>query len=146
MLDLAVIIQDHQNNLIEVRGSRKAAFFMRYRKLDSNDDFSFGSSLKQFHVNTPEAVGQAILTRLRLWIGEWFADRKDGTGWNQSILGKQTKNLYEMTLRQRVLQTFGVLSIENFESLMDATTRRLTVSMTVNTIYGEAYLNEDLTA
>ncbi|TCB73193.1 hypothetical protein [Acinetobacter sp. ANC 4177] len=117
---------------------------MRYRKLDEDDDYSFGSGSSNFHVDSPEAVAQAIMTRLRLWMGEWFADTSDGTGWSQSILGKQSGNLYELTLRQRVLQTTGVQSIENFESFLDSTARKLTVSMTVNTIYGSIDLNEGL--
>lgn len=123
----------------------KASFFMRYRKLSSDGDYVFGSGKNDFLVNTPEAVAQAILTRLKLWLGEWFADTSDGTGWNQSIVGKHSKNLYELTLRQRVLETQGVVNIIDFQSTLDPDTRRLTVSMTVNTVYGEAYLNGDLT-
>ena len=117
---------------------------MRYRKLDKDDDYLFGLSSSNFHINSPEAVAQAILTRLRLWMGEWFADTSDGTGWNQSILGKQSSNLYELTLRQRVLQTIGVQSIEDFQSSLNSETRTLTVSMTVNTIYGSINLDGSL--
>ena len=127
-----------------MRGA-KASFFMRYRKLSSDGDYVFGSGKNDFLVNSPETVAQAILTRLKLWLGEWFADTADGTGWNQSIVGKHSKNLYELTLRQRVLETPGVINIMDFQSSLDADARRLTVSMTVNTVYGEAYLNEDLT-
>lgn len=127
-----------------MRGA-KASFFMRYRKLTSDGDYVFGSGKNDFLVNSPEAVAQAILTRLKLWLGEWFADTSDGTGWNQSIVGKQSKNLYELTFHQRVLETPGVKSIVDFQSALDPDTRRLTVSMTVNTIFGEASLNGDLT-
>ena len=127
-----------------MRGA-KASFFMRYRKLSSDGDYVFGSGKNDFLVNSPEAVAQAILSRLKLWLGEWFADISDGTGWNQSIVGKQSKNLYELTLHQRVLETPGVKSIVDFQSALDPDTRRLTVSMTVNTIFGEASLNGDLT-
>ncbi len=126
-----------------MRGA-KASFFMRYRKLDKEDDYSFGTGISDFYVNTPEAVAQAVLTRLRLWVGEWFADTSDGTGWNQSILGKQSNNLYELTLRQRVLETSGVLSIEDFQSSLDSQTRTLSVAMTINTIYGLAILDGSL--
>lgn len=122
-----------------MRGA-KASFFMRYRKQDELGDYSFGSGLNDFHVDSVEAVAQSIETRLKLWIGEWFADTSDGTGWSQVILGKQSKNLYELTLRQRVLETYGVTSIESFQSALDSETRRLTVSMAVNTIYGQATL------
>lgn len=117
---------------------------MRYRKLDENGDYVFGSSENDFLVNSPEAVAQAILTRLKFWLGEWFADTSDGTGWNQSILGKQPKNLYELTLRQRVLETLGVSGIQSFGSELDSETRRLTVTMTVNTIYGDISFDGDL--
>lgn len=117
---------------------------MRYRKLDEDNDYSFGTGVNNFHINTPETVAQAILTRLQLWMGEWFADTSDGTGWNQSILGKQSNNLYELTLRQRVLETPGVQSIEEFQSSLNSETRKLSVSMTVNTIYGSINLNESL--
>ncbi|MEN8406042.1 hypothetical protein [Acinetobacter seifertii] len=127
-----------------MRGA-KASFFMRYRKLSNEGDYVFGSGKNDFLVNSPEAVAQAILTRLKLWLGEWFADTSDGTGWNQSIVGKQSKKLYELTLHQRVLETPGVKSIVDFQSSLDPDTRRLTVSMTVNTIFGEASLNGDLT-
>ncbi|MEB3790441.1 hypothetical protein [Acinetobacter sp. IK40] len=127
-----------------MRGA-KASFFMRYRKLSSDGDYVFGSGKNDFLVNTPGTVAQAILSRLKLWLGEWFADTADGTGWNQSIVGKHSKNLYELTLRQRVLETPGVVNIMDFQSSLDPDTRRLTVTMTVNTVYGEAYLNGDLT-
>lgn len=110
---------------------------MRYRKQDDASDYSFGAGLNNFHIDNPEAIAQAIDTRLKLWMGEWFADTSDGTGWSQAILGKQSKNLYELTLRQRVLETIGVTSIESFQSSLDENIRKLTVSMTVNTIYGQ---------
>ncbi len=123
-----------------MRGSRKATFFMRYRKQDDMGDYSFGSGLNDFHIDSAEAIAQAIDTRLKLWIGEWFADTSDGTGWSQAILGKQSKSLYELTLRQRVLETYGVVSIESFQSLLDSDVRRLKVSMIVNTIFGKTTL------
>lgn len=114
---------------------------MRYRKQDSNDDYSFGNDLNDFHIDSVEAVVQAIDTRLKLWVGEWFADTSEGTGWSQAILGKRSKNLYELTLRQRVLETRGVTSIEEFQSALDPNTRKLTVTMTVNTVFGQSNLS-----
>jgi len=116
---------------------------MRYRKLDENGDYVFGAGVNDFHTNTPEAVAQAVMTRLKLWVGEWFTDTSDGTGWNQSVLGKQSGNLYELTLRQRVLETPGVQSIEDFSGTLDPETRKLTISIVINTIYGTASLLEE---
>ncbi len=122
-----------------MRGA-KASFFMRYRKQDENGDYTFGRSLNDFHINNADAVAQAIDTRLKLWVGEWFADVSDGTGWTQAILGKHSESLYELTLRQRVLETKGVLGIENFQSYLEPKTRKLTVEMLVNTVYGQTDL------
>lgn len=110
---------------------------MRYRKLDESGDYSFGNGQSDFMANSPEAVGQAVLTRLNLWIGEWFADISDGTGWDTDVLGKGTNSLFELTLRQRVLETLGVESIVDFQAGFDSEARRLTVQITINTIYGQ---------
>ncbi|MEX5443420.1 hypothetical protein WCE14_08635 [Acinetobacter schindleri] len=113
---------------------------MRYRKQDGNGDYTFGSGLNDFHIDSVEAVAQAIDTKLKLWMGEWFADVSDGTGWSQAILGKQSSNLYELTLRQRVLETPGVISVQDFQSSLDPNTRKLTVNMVVSTVYGQTDL------
>lgn len=126
-----------------MRGAR-ASFFMRYRKLDEDGDYRFGAGPADFHINSPDVVAQAVETRLKLWIGEWFANTGDGTGWNEAILGKHSKNLYELTLRQRVLETPGVVSIDTFASQFNPNDRRLTVAMTINTVYGQAYLDRSL--
>ena len=37
---------------------------MKYRKLTENGDYAFGRGGADMHADTPEAVGQAVLTRL----------------------------------------------------------------------------------
>ncbi|WP_312080056.1 hypothetical protein [Acinetobacter schindleri] len=113
---------------------------MRYRKQDENGDYTFGSGLNNFHIDNIDAVAQAIDTRLKLWVGEWFGDVTDGTGWSQAILGKHSQNLYELTLRLRVLETRGVLGIQGFQSQLEPNTRKLTVIMNVDTVYGQTDL------
>lgn len=109
---------------------------MRYRKLDKNFDFVLGHGTGDFFVNLPEAVGQAVLTRLRLWRGEWFLDIEEGTPYVPAVLGKHTMLSYDFAIRQRILDTEGVTSIDEYESLLDDDTRQLTISATISTIYG----------
>ena len=46
---------------------------MKYRKLTENGDYAFGRGGADMHADTPEAVGQAVLTRLRLFAGSYVS-------------------------------------------------------------------------
>jgi hypothetical protein len=106
---------------------------MRYRTLDTNDDYVVG---QPWLVNSPQAVAQAVKTRLRLWQGEFFVDTTDGTPYLQQILGKRdaTRNP-DAAIKVRILGTLGVTGIAQYASVYDGNTRILTVYALVNTIY-----------
>lgn len=117
---------------------------MRYRKLDDSGDFMFGHGQAYFHHNTPEAVAQAVATRLRLFSGEWFLDVTEGTPYVQAVFGKHTAQTYGPALRERILDTEGVTGLAAFETVYDGEERRLTVNATIETVYGEAVVQEVL--
>jgi hypothetical protein len=104
---------------------------MQYRALDANGDYTVGQVL----ANTPQAVAQAVRTRLLLWRGEWFLDTTDGTPWLQGILGHNTN--YDLEIQQRILGTPGVTEIVSYSSSVSSA-RALSVTATINTIYGQA--------
>jgi len=117
---------------------------MRYRKLDASGDYTLGGATA-FLVDSPEAVAQAVSTRLSLWQGEWFIDTSDGTPWMQEILGKiQQGRNPDAAIKQRILGTQGVVEITDYTSTFDGTTRKLSVTATLNTIYGAATISETL--
>lgn len=105
---------------------------MRYRQLDSSGDYMLNSFLQ----NSPECVGQAVLTRLELGTGQWFLDITEGTPWNTQVLGKYTTNLYDPAIKDRILGTPGVLELQSYSSARNPDTRQLTVAATISTIYG----------
>jgi hypothetical protein len=109
---------------------------MRYRREDDDGDYTFGQGDDTWLVNSPEAVAQAIKTRFLLWYGQWFLDTTEGTPWIQSVLGKQKPDTYNLAIRKRILETQGVSSITAFNTTVDGTTRRVTFTATVETIYG----------
>lgn len=117
---------------------------MRYRALDSNLDMTFGKGALNFLVDSPAAVAQSVLTRLKLSTGEWFLDQTAGTPWSTQVLGTNTQNTYDLAIRTRILNTTGVTGIVNgsYSSTRDPVTRRLSVSCVLNTVYGQVPLPE----
>ena len=96
---------------------------MKYRKLTENGDYAFGRGGADMHADTPEAVGQAVLTRLRLFAGEWFVDLKEGTPYVPGVLGKHTQDTYDPVFRERILDTEGVTGIVSYASSFDGESR-----------------------
>ncbi len=113
---------------------------MRYRALDSNGDYQFGPG-SSFLINTPQAVAQAILTRLRLIKGTWFLDTRVGFD-TQQILGYNTQSTRDLEIQRVITGTPGVNSITSYSSSVDG--RSMTVTATVDTIYGTTTISEVL--
>lgn len=110
---------------------------MRYRKLTSTGDYSFGHGTSDWFVDQPEAVAQAVKTRLGLEVGDWFLDTSAGMAWRTKVLGKYTADTRDITIRARILGTTGVTAITAYNSDLDRTARAFTVAATISTVYGE---------
>ena len=108
---------------------------MRYRKLSDTGDYTFGQGQANFLIDSPDAVAQAIQTRLLLMTGEWFLDTTDGTPYATQILGMNTAATRDLAVKRRVLQTPGVKQITSYSS--QVVDRKFSVSVTVDTIYGQ---------
>lgn len=111
----------------------------------------FGRGSADFWLNQVEGVGQAIKTRLMLWSGEWFLDLSEGTPWGGfnlapttqaqgQILGERTSMTRDLAIKIRVLGTPGVQGIASYFSSFNGDTRRFSVNMIVDTIYGKVAL------
>lgn len=107
---------------------------MKTRQLDANGDYVFGSRAVIL-VDSPAAVAQSVLTRLRLFTGEWFLDSRVGLD-KARILGFRTAATRDIEIKTRILGTPGVKSITSYSSSMQG--RRFSVTATVDTIYGQA--------
>lgn len=115
---------------------------MRYRALSPDGDYTFGQGAANFLVNTPQTVGQAILTRLKLLTQEWFLDVTDGTGYNPLILGKNTQSTRDLEIKSRILRTPGVKQLVSYASQVQD--RGFSVQAVVDTIYGQITIVEPL--
>ena len=89
-------------------------------------------------------MAQAVLTRLKVFEGEWFLDITYGTPYNSQILGAGTISTYDAAIQQVILETQGVTSIASYASGVDPTTRAALVNCTINTQYGQAQIATNL--
>lgn len=117
---------------------------MRYRQLSPSGDYVFGGGLKNFYINVPAAVGQAVETRLLLFQGDWFLDSQEGTPYITGILGKFNQSQADTVIRDRTLGTQGLTDITTFQSSLDADNRSLSVDEVIDTIYGETQIQVTL--
>lgn len=115
---------------------------MKYRRLDANGDMVMGHGDADYLQDSPGCVAQAVATRLRLLTGEWFLDLQEGIPYAPAVLGKHTKESYDPVIRARILETEGVTAITEYESVFDGETRKLTVNVTIETVYGAASVQE----
>ncbi|MET3481533.1 hypothetical protein [Methylobacterium sp. 1973] len=113
---------------------------MRVRKVDAQGDMVFGGDQASIWRDVPEAVGVLVEARMNLWQEQWYLDRTEGTPYEQQVLGKRTEGLRDPALQARILDTPGVVEIEDYSSVLDRQTRGLTVSATIQTVYSRAYL------
>lgn len=109
---------------------------MKVRKINADGEVAFGRGRLDYLSDSPEAVAQNVMTRLKLKKGEWFLEISDGTPYSDQILGEHTKPLYDAAIRKRILETPGVKVITEYQSLLNENTRKLTIEATISTNYG----------
>lgn len=109
---------------------------MRVRAQDANGDYIFGRGKSEFLVNSSACVAQAVLTALKLFQGEWFLDNTAGMPWVEKVLGFNTQDVYDLAIKSLVLSMQGVQAINTYSSVLSASSRKLTVTMTIATQFG----------
>lgn len=117
---------------------------MRYRALDVNGDYTFGQGSDNFLVDSPACVAQAVRTALLLWKGEWYLDTTAGMPWATDVLGTGTDSLYDEAIKAKIQSVQGVTDIVNYSSSLNTATRALIVDCTIDTLYGQANVNVNL--
>lgn len=112
---------------------------MIYRRLDKNGDYTFGQGKYNFKKEA-EAVSQAIRTKVLLLYGEWWENLEEGTPLFEGIFSQKNtpegKSAVDMILRERVLDTEGVLRVSSFESTLGQN-KTYSVVMSVETVFGK---------
>ena len=114
---------------------------MIYRKMDANGDYTFGSNSSSY-LSKNEAVAQAISTRLKLLIYEWWEDLEEGTPLWQSIVSSRDISEAANIIRKRIIGTDHVKNLTFFDYSWDNTNRKLSIRAQVDTDYGELTVTE----
>lgn len=114
---------------------------MIYRRIDENGDYVFGGN-KSNYSSDRYAVEQAVKTRLRQLIYEWWEDIEDGLPLWQKILGSRDKAQVEKIIKERIQRTKYVKSILSFSSEFDNEKRKLSIRSVIDTEFGEFELEE----
>lgn len=127
---------------LETLPDRNERCEMKYRKLDKNDDYTFGKR-DGFHFDT-EAVAQAVKTRLLLLRGEWWENPDDGIPLFEEILGQHFRTdespaEVDLILSERMVSTTGVVEIMDFSSKINPDTREYFANVTIRTIYNTEF-------
>lgn len=98
-------------------------------------------------VNDVEGIAQHLRQRLSFFLGEWFLAVNQGVPWFQLILVKNPNfSLIEITLRNVVLNTPGIILLNTFNFGFNTRTRGLSISLSANTINGELNFSEIIEA
>lgn len=109
---------------------------MRVRAIDlETGEMLFGGGINDFLVNSPAAVGQYVLTALKLMQGEWFLDQTVGVAYSTKILVEGGRLTADQEIRRVILGCPGVTGIASYSSSIQM--RALTVQVTIDTAYGQ---------
>ena len=127
---------------------------MIYRLEDKEGDYTLGRGDSGW-LSGSAAVAQAIVTNLKLLLGEWWEDVNNGLPLWQSILGQPGSEINKLSIdniiRERILNTNLngtrlVYSLDDYEGKYDSNSRGYSFIAVVTTIYSESVeIKESLT-
>jgi|TARA_R100001129_G_C5118344_1_gene189285 hypothetical protein len=107
-------------------------------KLDSTThDLDLSTQrLETFEQNTA-AVAQRIKIALLTRYGEWFLDTGVGVPYNRFSSVKNTKLILDEFLQEYIRNIEDVLTLREYESVLDPSNRRISVKFVVTTTGGQ---------
>jgi len=113
---------------------------MRVSGLDSAGDWRFGKG-KAVYLTKSAAIQQNVVTRLKSFTDDWFADMSDGVPWFDLLGERSTDRQLLREVEKTVLQTFGVRSIDRLRLANTGADRIATLEITITDIFNETFTN-----
>ena len=113
---------------------------MRVNGLTKDGDWRFGKG-RAVYVRKSAAVGQKVVTRLRSFVNDWFADINAGSPWIE-LFGtrgnlEERKRQILREVERVVLTTEGVRAINRLELIEVDENRSATIQIEVVDVFNE---------
>lgn len=106
------------------------------RGLDNQGDWLFGHGMIDYR-SKKEGIGLDVVTRIKEWKYDWFADYEKGIDWRTRLGSKNQKELLDEDIQNVIEETRNIVSITGFESTLDTSQRVYTAQVAISTVYGE---------
>lgn len=107
---------------------------MIVRALNAQGDWTFGAG-KNNYLQANAAVGQTILCRLGMFLGDCFFATNQGIDWFNLLGGKNLLQL-ELAISAVILNTKNVTGLVTLSTDLDSITRNFSASYEVTTTFG----------
>ena len=102
---------------------------MKVRQLDDDHDWMFGRGYADY-LNSSQAITQCIKTKLQALKSDWFMNRDDGIAWFDYLTKNPNTKQLEIDVRTEIYKVEGVVSIDEFDILLDPETRQFQIHIT----------------
>lgn len=109
---------------------------MIIRNLDKNKDWCFGHGLSDL-LSDDDAIMLNIETRLNEWVGDCFFAVQNGVDWYNG-LDRGMKEYLDRRIKEIIIESFGVVQVLIYESIIDVRTRKLTINTSITTINSDS--------
>ena len=103
-------------------------------------DWTFGAG-KANYATDEKAIELGIATRINSWKNDCFFDFDTGIDWVARLDKGQKDNLIN-ELKNLLIQTYGVISVNSVDISENRITRALTLTYNVDTIYSESFTSQ----
>ena len=113
---------------------------MRVSGLTAAGDWTFGRGKANYKVRS-EAIRQNVVTRLRSFKNDYFADVENGGDWLTLFGGRGPDSRILREIERIVLQTEGVRSIDKLEVLQKSN-RNATIELRFTDLFSETFVEQ----
>ena len=112
---------------------------MRVSGLDSNRDWRFGKGRAAYKTNA-KAIEQNVQTRLRSFQADWYLDTEIGIDWLTLLSNLGTEKRIIRAVESTVLQTEGVISIQELKIVGRDSNRGVTIQLQYTDVFAQQLL------